>query len=579
MSKIVYVCVRDRSQGAQIAHAVAAIADRLLPDNIPRRPSRILQSGGIVAGISNPNDLIAVHGTNVAAGYLVDPGKWEIPGTGRPDGAYALFRSDDAVVEIVSDALASRTVWYAKTDDMFVASTSQRAIVSLLGTFELNAAVVPWMLASGTLGPGFSWDTRIRHVPGATTVTLDRNAWSVKERTEPTRFLPRSVSNQEHQRHISQALKHAVGSARVADARWAITLSGGLDSRAILCLLEKTTGLRAVTWGLQTSLSDPTNDAQIAARLARHFALEHRYFETDLTDEPVERLFERFIANGEGRVDHISGYADGFRLWGQLVEADIHGILRGDEAFGAKPVRTSQEARERAGLTLWTDYSAMPPLERFDLPTTALPEGLHQSAGESLDTWRDRLFQQFRIPFVHGSLSDLKLPYVEIISPLLSDSLIHAVRQLPDPMRTGKALFKQITVAMSPDIPFASGNATQALGDILRLPRVVELLRDSLSAHGAGSAIPREFAAYAADGLVEAHARRGRDRVLTIQRAAKALTPAWIRRMRANTLPPPTLDRNHLAFRAFLITRAVRSFERDAKFGQCLRSGLPDVAD
>ena len=94
------------------------------------------KSGGIVAGISNPSDLIAVHGTSVAAGYLVDPGKWEIPGTGRPDGAYALFRSDDAVVEIVSDALASRTVWYAKTDDMFVASTSQRAIVSLAGNLR-----------------------------------------------------------------------------------------------------------------------------------------------------------------------------------------------------------------------------------------------------------------------------------------------------------------------------------------------------------------------------------------------------------------------------------------------------------
>ena len=205
MSKIVYVCVRDPSQGAQVANAVAAIADRLLPDNIPRRPSRILQSGGIVAGISNPSDLIATRGTSVAAGYLVDPGEWEKPGTGRPDGAYALFRSDDAVVEIVSDTLASRTVWYAKTDDMFVAATSQRAIVALLGSFEFNPAVVPWMLATDTLGPGLSWDKRIRHVAGATTVTLDRRAWTVKEHTEPTRFVPGSASDEEHQRRCSQA--------------------------------------------------------------------------------------------------------------------------------------------------------------------------------------------------------------------------------------------------------------------------------------------------------------------------------------------------------------------------------------
>ena len=310
------------SQGAQVAQAVAAITDRLLPDNIPRRPSRMLQAGGIVAGISNPSDLIAVHGTSVAAGYLVDPGKWEIPGTGRPDGAYALFRSDDAVVEIVSDALASRTVWYAKTDDMFVASTSQRAIVSLLGTFELNAAVVPWMLASGTLGPGLSWDTadssrRRRHDSHSGSATLGRS------RSTPSQL--NSCLDRSPTRNISSSCHrpctHAVGAARVADPKWAITLSGGVDCRAILCLLKERHGLRAVTWGLRTSLSEPTNDAQIALRLARHFGLEHRYFETDLTDEPVERLFERFIANGEGRIDHISGYADGFRLWSQLVDS------------------------------------------------------------------------------------------------------------------------------------------------------------------------------------------------------------------------------------------------------------------
>ena len=360
MSKVIYVCLRDSSQAVAVAAAVNAVADRLLPDNSARTPSRILNSGGIVTGISNPSDLIATRGTSLAAGYLVEPGAWEQPRTERPDGAYALFRSDDAIVEIVTDTLASRTAWYVLTDRMFIASTSQRAIVALLGSFEFNPAVVPWMLATGTLGPGFSWDKRIRHVAGATTVTLDRKAWTVVERTEPTQFRAEPVSDDELGRRVRATLEYVVGAARVADPRWAITLSGGVDSRVVLSLLQDTKGLRAVTWGLRNSLNDPMNDASIARRLAQHFALEHQYFETDLSSEPVDRVFDRYVANGEGRVDHISGYMDGFQLWRRMVDSGIRGIVRGDQVFGHKPVGSPLDVRRRVGLTLWSDFGALP---------------------------------------------------------------------------------------------------------------------------------------------------------------------------------------------------------------------------
>ena len=75
-----------------------------------------------------------------------------------------------------------------------------------------------------------------------------------------------------------------------------------------------------------------------------------------------------------------------------------------------------------------------------------LPDGLQQGAGESLETWRDRLQQQFRVPFVLGALSDLKLPYVEIINPLLSDSIVDFIRQLPDALRTNKVLLRRFAV-------------------------------------------------------------------------------------------------------------------------------------
>jgi hypothetical protein len=565
MSKIIYVCLRDPTQVAATTIAVQAVADRLLPDNIARMPSRILSAGGIVTGISNPDDLIAARGTSLAAGYLVDPGTWEQPRTGRPDGAYGLFRSDDEVVEIVSDTVASRTVWYVLTDRMFVASTSQRAIVALLGTFEFNPAAVPWMLATGTLGPGLSWDKRISHVAGATTVTLDRRAWTVVEHTEPTQFVPGSASELEFERRATDVLTHVVGVARVADPRWAITLSGGVDSRVILALLEDTQGLRAVTWGVRASLNKPLNDANVARQLARKFGLEHQYFHTDLAAEPVDRVFERYVANGEGRVDHVSGYMDGFQLWSRLVASGIRGIVRGDQAFGHKPVRSPRDVRRRVGLLVWSDFGSLPRLEQFGLSPASLPEFLQRGTGESLETWRDRLQQQFRVPYVLAALSDLKLPYVEIIDPLLSGSVIALIRQLPDALRTRKELLRRLARQMSPEIPFATSVAIQARDDVLKSSSVVELLADSLSSQKVLSVIPAELAAYAIEGLAVKDSANSRvPLVRRLRRTAKAWAPSWAGRLPAQVTPTPMLDHNRIAFRAYLVERTTTLLQHDA---------------
>ena len=448
---------------------------------------------------------------------------------------------------------------------MFIASTSQRGIVALLGSFEFNPAVVPWMLATGTLGPGLSWDRRIHHVAGATTVTLDRRSWTVVERTEPTRFVAGSASDAEFERRASDALKHVVGAAHVADPRWAITLSGGVDSRVILSLLQDTQGLRAVTWGMRASLNDPMNDAHIAQRLARKFGVEHQYFETDLSPEPVDRVFERFVANGEGRVDHISGYMDGFQLWSRMIDSGIHGIIRGDQVFGHKPVRRPLDVRTRVGLTLWSDFGALPPLEQFGLQPAYLPDNLQQATGESLETWRDRLQQQFRVPCVLGALSDLKLPYVEIIDPLLSNSVVDLNRQLPDTLRTGKVLLKRIARSMAPEIPFATSVAVQARDDILKTSSVVELLADSLSSQKSLSVIPAELASHAIAGLtVDAPSNSRVPTSRRLRRTAKAWAPAWAARLLTRSLPTPILNYNRIAFRAYLVERTTVLLQQDA---------------
>jgi len=575
MARLMYVCVRDPTRAAAIADDVGRILRAIQPDNLPDVFPRVVASGGLVAGVSDGNALVHARGWGLAAGHLVDAGAWERPRSGRPDGAYALFRADETVVETVSDALASRTVWYALTDRLFVASTSQRAIVALLGTFEVNHDAVPWMLSAGTLGPGQSWDRRIRTVAGATCVTLDRASWTISERSEPVCFAPGTATDDEYERRMYGLLKRVVGAADVADRQWAIALSGGIDCRTILCLLPERTNLRAITWGLRASRDEPGNDAYIARLLAQHFGLAHEYFETDLRQEPVDQVFRRFLVNSEGRIDHISGYMDGFALWRRMVDAGVRGVLRGDEAFGRQTVHTVDDVQ--AYVPQWSHFPGLKPLQSFGLEPQSIPEELGQRPGESLATWRDRLQHVYRVPCILGALNDVKLPYVEISSPLISGSVVEAFRELPDWLRTDKLLLRRIAQSVSPDIPFATAAAIQPAADILKSPQVVELLRDSLSSSDLAPVIPAEFAAYALSGVVQTRAMPRATGRRRLRATARALMPSWAARLRTHVTPARAPDHNRLALRTFLVSRIARMYAEDAGRLEFGRSCTPNA--
>lgn len=571
MARIIHVCLRDPSQSKSTVRAVEAVARRLAPENLASQESRTTVNDGVIACIVGADDHIATRGGCLAAGHLVDPDRWELIGREPPDGAFALFRSDERHIELVSDALASRTVWYVLTEDSFISSTSQRAIVALLESFEFNDATVPWMLAAGTLGTRQSWDRRIRPIPGATCVTLDRESWLLRERSSPVCFEPREATDEHWQGILLEIARHAVGATALDDASWAIALSGGIDCRAILCLLPDRNGLRAITWGLRESRDDPNNDAVIAGRLARHFGLEHCYFATDIAPGSVEQVMRRFVANGEGRVDRLSGYMDGFDLWQQITAAGISGIVRGDEAFGRQSVRT--DADVRAYMPQWSDFPALPPLEHLGLPPQAVDERLLRRPGESLETWRDRLQHEYRVPCILGALGDLKYPFVEVVNPLLSGSLVRAFRELPDRLRTDKLLLRRIAQSLSPDIPFATRSAIQAGDHVLESAAFVELMRDRLAAGDIERTIPREFSAFALSQMVGSRGPApGRGLHRRVRRAVRSSLPEWVSQRRVVVTPPRIPDHNRLAFRAMLVSDTVRLLEEDARFLQGQRA-------
>src|SRR5262245_61069466 len=316
-----------------------ALNRNLAGNNITPRPPVVVHERGVSAALLNPSGAARMHGASIAIGPLLEPrDDWHVPGAALPDGRFALLRADDAHVELAADGVASRTLWYALTDHELIASTSQRAIVTLLGSFEPNRDALPWMLSSGTLGPAAAWDSRLHRLQPGERVVLDRARWRLESRLEPGVFAADDAASRNT--HLERLRAAVVETCRrwSFDARkWVLTLSGGADSRSLLCLLRDR-GIETVTWGLPDATEQEGNDAQIARRIANELAVPHRFFAIDSHAGAPDVVLERFLATGEGRVARISGYVDGFAIWKTLFDEGYEGVIRGDEAFGSVSV-------------------------------------------------------------------------------------------------------------------------------------------------------------------------------------------------------------------------------------------------
>jgi hypothetical protein len=571
------VCHRQGSAGLS-GGEIDVLDARLRPDNLPRRTPRVSRANGVVSVTFNPPEGSDTGSASVCLGA-------SSPRRDAPDGSIATLRADDRAIELVNDAVGSRTVWYAMTDDLFVASTSQRAIASILGSFEPNRHAFAWMLSSGTLGPGFGWDSRVRPVPAGGRVRLDRAKWRLRIEEpgaaggdEAERAAARysksgrvRARREAHRRGLERAIEQAFSECRFDPERWILPLSGGVDSRGILLFLDDARRFKSVTWGVERSLADPSSDGRIAERLAAHFGLAHRFLPISISEEPRARLVERFLVAGEGRTDRLSGYLDGFEIWRIFAEQGAEGVIRGDEAFGWNPVRSEAEVLRECGVTRLDDVLDERSRAAADLPAQSLPPMLERRAGESLASWRDRLYRQFRLPVLLAALTDLKCAYVEVANPLLSRGIIECVRTLPDRLRTDKRLWRSIVRRRSPPIPFAARTGVYPLRDFVREPATLELMLEELGGDAARDVL--------GDGLARmVHADADR-----LRADGERLGPGAMRRHRSGiggrvrrlvgrgahvifrTREKRTLEPEILAFRAFLIARSVRMLGSDAE--------------
>jgi len=164
-------------------------------------------------------------------------------------------------------------------------------------------------------------------------VILDKNNWEISVKSNPIQFSVDPQSLQEHQKNLKSSILKTIHSLKDLDfSAWALPLSGGYDSRALLSFLVKSgispEKIKTITWGLPHFLSEKNNDAFIAQKVAEHFGLNHQFYSTELSSESINVLVDRFLFCGEGRIDHLAGYMDRFKIWKHLYTDGIPGIIQ-----------------------------------------------------------------------------------------------------------------------------------------------------------------------------------------------------------------------------------------------------------
>jgi len=153
MSKVLLVSYRNKKVPPKVKDCVQKIEKAILPDNLAPNPMDLKINNGTISCIFNPVDLKQRQGNSLCLG-VAENNWWETSNDNKVlEGSYAVFRENEQHIELQTDAVASRTIWYFVDDEKILASNSQLAIIYYLGDFEFNEDVIPWMLSSGTLGP------------------------------------------------------------------------------------------------------------------------------------------------------------------------------------------------------------------------------------------------------------------------------------------------------------------------------------------------------------------------------------------------------------------------------------------
>ena len=297
----------------------------------------------------------------------------------RADGmfAFALWDRDSQALTLARDRLGEKPLYYGWLGNQFLFGSELKALRAfpsfdrpidrraLTLLLRYNCIPAPYSIYDGIakLPPGH-WLTLSRagarpgHIPGS------RPYWSFKEQVELSLGDPFQGNEEEAIQELDRRLRRSIRNRMVADVPVGAFLSGGIDSSAVVALMQaqSTSRVRTFTIGYSESAY---NEAPFAQQVARHLRTDHTELYVtpeeamaviprlpSLYDEPfadasqiptalVAELARRHVTvalSGDGGDELFGGYNRYF--WGRTLRRRIGWIPPAARPYMARAIRT-----------------------------------------------------------------------------------------------------------------------------------------------------------------------------------------------------------------------------------------------
>jgi hypothetical protein len=577
MSRILHIAVNNEPARLEFLKKRALnFLTEIQPGNITPNKEIILTQDDSFTILVNPTKAVTVNGSNVLVGlcYTKEKNEWLKPG-GIPDGNYVIKRENHENVELLTDYVATKSLWYYYDDKHFFVSTSQRIIIHLLESFELNDQAVMWMLSSGTLGYQNSWDKRIKSIGSATILSLNKRSWTINYHKQPITFQANNLSNKSNLQQLDDKIDNVFSNLDFKDVTPVLALTGGYDSRTILLYLLKRIPIStSLTFGVRNSLNIKYSDLYVANMLAEKFNIKWLCFDSSYNIDNIDSFFEQFIKLGEGRIDVLERFSDGFNWLRDLYNQSFDVIINGMRGQGsARPFSTARLNLMGQKLSRLEDYSNIPPeLKQFG--KQELHTNLTKESSESWIQYLIKLGQEFFLPYADAALNEISNCYIDSINPLTSKSIVLNNRTVPDKQKEGKKLaidlYNHINQSNAIEFPFANSVSVLQTKDIIRQENIASYINELLMEQN--DIFPRQVVLdliqntkhdLTKEVIYTFHNAKNKPGIKrTLLKTSPALAHKLLELKKLNE--KPLLDLHLLKYRMFLVVKMKNQLQKDA---------------
>jgi asparagine synthase (glutamine-hydrolysing) len=284
----------DESAGVALSHRRVAVLDLSQDGHQPMQSHcgrYVLTYNGEVYNFRSLRRALigAGHrfrGTSDTEVLLASIVEWGLAGAlGRINGVFAfgVWDREKATLHLVRDRLGEKPLYYAQAGEDFVFGSEIGALRAHTGfSHELDPAAVSLYLRFGFVPTPFSIFAGVRKLPPGAMLTVGLSR--VKEAPEPEHYwdLRTVVENgiaerfrgtpEEATNELEDLLRDAVGLRAHADVPVGAFLSGGIDSSAIVALMQETGVAKTFTIAMPDAGFDESQDARA---VARHLGTDH----------------------------------------------------------------------------------------------------------------------------------------------------------------------------------------------------------------------------------------------------------------------------------------------------------------